>query len=227
MRTVPLRTAGHHSAAAADAASSRCAGAATAMPLPGSPLRSAVASAARMPAASEGASTTRPPSSGSGNPPTLRSMTRASSLSTTRVAPQWPVTRTRSPSKPGSSRMRSSTANAAQPRPNTASGSTSSSGSTPLSSGIGTASIGGGSPAGGPRLATGKPTVVAGRPPFPAPGAPERYNTTGPGNTSLPVRSRHPAPAAASERAIRSARTTPPPTSTSATNRPSACTTSP
>ena len=42
MRTVPLRTAGHHSAAAADAASSRCAGAATAMPLPGSPQRSAV-----------------------------------------------------------------------------------------------------------------------------------------------------------------------------------------
>ena len=93
-----------------------------------------------MPAASAGASTTRPPSSGSGNPPTLRSMTRASSLSTTRVAPQWPVTRTKSSSQPGSVRMRSSTANAAQPCPNTAAGSTSSSGSSPRNSGIGTAS---------------------------------------------------------------------------------------
>ena len=54
-------------------------------------------------------------------------MTRASSLSTTRVASQWPVTRTRSPSQPGSARMRSSTANAAHPCPNTASGSASNS----------------------------------------------------------------------------------------------------
>ena len=123
--------------------------------------------------------------------------------------------------------MRSSTANAAQPRPNTASGSTSSSAATPLSRGKGTASTGGGSPAGGPRLATGTATVVAGRPPCQARGASERHNTTGPGNTSLPVRSRHPAPPAASERAMRSARTTPPPISRSATNRPSACTTSP
>ena len=45
-------------------------------------------------------------------------------------------------------------------------------------------------------------------------GMPERHRTTGPGNTSLPVRSRHPAPPAASDRAMRSARTTPPPTST-------------
>ena len=207
------------------------------MPLPGSPLRSAVASAARMPAAPEGASTTRPPSSGSGNPPTLRSMVRASSLSTTRVAPQWPVTRTRSSSQPGSVRMRSSTANAAQPCPNTASGSTSSSGSSPRSSGIGTASTANtasvaatacpGVAAGAERLATGTPTVVAGQPPRPASGAPDRHSTTGPGNTSLPVRSRHPAASAASERAMRNARTTPPPISRSATNRPSACTTSP
>ena len=42
MRTVPARTAGHHSAAAFGSASSRCAGAATAIPLPGSPLRSAI-----------------------------------------------------------------------------------------------------------------------------------------------------------------------------------------
>ena len=83
------------------------------MPLPGSPLRSVVSSAARIPASSEGASTTRPPSSGSGSAPTLRSMVRASPLSTIRVAPQWPVTRTRSPSQPGSARMPSSTANAA------------------------------------------------------------------------------------------------------------------
>ena len=172
------------------------------MPLPGSPLRCAVASAAFMPAAPEGASTTRPPSSGSGNPPTLRSMARVSSLSTTRVAPQWPVTRTRSPSQPGSVRMRSSTANAAHPCPNTASGSTSSSGSSPLSSGIGTASAANAAPAkdaawpglaaGAESLATGTPTVVAGQPPRPASGMPERHSTTGPGNTSLPVRSRHP-----------------------------------
>ena len=194
------------------------------MPLPGSPLRNAVASAARMPAAPAGASTTRPPSSGSGSPPTLRSMTRASSLSTTRVAPQWPGTRTRSSSQPGSVRMRSSTANAAQLCPNTASGSTSSSGSSPRNSGIGTASTAyaasasaapasaapatgsacPGGAAGAARLATGTPTVAAGQPPRPASGMPERHSTTGPGNTSLPVRSRHPAPSAASERAMRS-----------------------
>ena len=34
MRTVPERNAGHHSAAASGSASSRCAGTATAMPLP-------------------------------------------------------------------------------------------------------------------------------------------------------------------------------------------------
>ena len=85
------------------------------MPVPGSPLRSAVASAARMPPAWDGASTTRPPSSGSGNPLTLRSITRASSLSTIRVVPQWPVTRTKSPSQCGSSRMPSATANVAHP----------------------------------------------------------------------------------------------------------------
>ena len=127
--------------------------------------------------------------------------------------------------------MRSSTANAAQPCPNTASGSTSSSGSSPRRSGIGTASTKGsacsGLAAGAESLATGTPTVVAGQPPRPASGMPERHSTTGPGNTSLPVRSRHPVPPAASDRAMRNARTTPPPISRSATNRPSACTNSP
>ena len=227
MRTVPERTAGHHCAAAAGAASSRCAGAATAMPLPGSPLRSAVASAARMPAASEGASTTRPPSSGNGSPAdaALHDARNVAEHHQSRSAVAGHPHQIAVPARFRQDAVVDRERRAPVPEHRLRQHFQLRRDSLEQGDGhhIHRRRLRGRRPKARNRHADGggrkaaQPRVRRAGPP----------STTGPGNTSLPVRSRHPAPPAASERAMRSARTTPPPISTSATNRPSACTTSP